>query len=278
MPLPTARNVLYTPYAIGNGIICVLYTVIRCTRLNNWLFTPEAGRTGGTLSIRESEIQMFLMCIVLFKARRAENMEGFLSSAFNFAKVANAYMFWQADALYGVLYGIVCLLAMAFLPVPIYKGPDKTMPLTSDKLFSMLEVDKEAGTDTAPKFLLVNFFCTWSPPCMYMKRDFAAVSLRYSAAFLRFARIDVGRYAAIATKYGIDTHVRSAQVPTVILFRNCVEVDRRPKVGTANQVIKCKFSQEMIEAEFALEKRLAEGANGVDGAATKAGKAAKKNA
>ena len=27
-------------------------------------------------------------------------MEGFLSSAFNFAKVANAYMFWQADALY----------------------------------------------------------------------------------------------------------------------------------------------------------------------------------
>jgi hypothetical protein len=54
----------------------------------------------------------------------------------------------------------------------------------------------------------------------------------------------------------IDTRATSHQVPTVILFEDGVEVERRPKMYEGGKVEKCRINQVFIEDQFALQKRL----------------------
>ena len=54
----------------------------------------------------------------------------------------------------------------------------------------------------------------------------------------------------------IDTRATSHQVPSIILFEDGVEVERRPKLFEGGTVEKCRMNQQFIEEQFMLQKRL----------------------
>ena len=129
----------------------------------------------------------------------------------------------------------------------------------------MLLAHKEAARanpGTKSQLLMVEFYCTWSPPCQYLTADYAAVSVRFASDNFKFAKVDADRSCAIAKTMQIDTSARSHQVPTVILFEDGVEVERRPKMYEGGKIEKCRINQVFIEEQFELQKRLTRSGKG----------------
>ena len=66
---------------------------------------------------------------------------------------------------------------------------------------------------------------------------------RYSLDNFKFGKIDVGRYPELAKKYYIDDSSLSRQLPTVIVFKNGEEADRRPAIDSTGRLQKFIFNE-----------------------------------
>lgn len=65
---------------------------------------------------------------------------------------------------------------------------------------------------------------------------------RYTLNNLKFGKIDLTRHPNAATKYKINTHALSKQLPTLILFKGGKEYMRRPYVTDKNKLTPFSFS------------------------------------
>lgn len=59
---------------------------------------------------------------------------------------------------------------------------------------------------------------------------------------LRFGKIDIGRFPDAGLKYHVSDASTSKQLPTIILFKNGKEVDRRPYADKNGKLVKFLFS------------------------------------
>lgn len=66
---------------------------------------------------------------------------------------------------------------------------------------------------------------------------------RYTLDNLKFGKVDIGRFPEIAKKYYISDTPFSRQLPTVIVFKNGVEVDRRPAIDSKGYLQKFIFNE-----------------------------------
>lgn len=66
---------------------------------------------------------------------------------------------------------------------------------------------------------------------------------RYNTKYLKFGKIDVSRYHDAAQKYNISDTSFSRQLPTVIMFKNGVEVLRRPTYDNNGKIFKFFFTE-----------------------------------
>jgi hypothetical protein len=69
------------------------------------------------------------------------------------------------------------------------------------------------------------------------------VFLRYTLPNLRFGKLDVGRYSKEAEHFRINNHPMSKQLPSISLFKNGTQVDRRPAVGDNNRAVPFLFTE-----------------------------------
>ena len=67
--------------------------------------------------------------------------------------------------------------------------------------------------------LVVDFFATWCGPCKMLTPVFESLSKELSHE-VSFAKVDIDRSLEVAQRYDI------VSVPTVVLFKDGVEVDR----------------------------------------------------
>lgn len=58
----------------------------------------------------------------------------------------------------------------------------------------------------------------------------------------KFGKVDIGRYPDAATKYHISDSSTSKQLPTLILFKEGKEVERRPYADHKGKLVKFLFS------------------------------------
>lgn len=80
---------------------------------------------------------------------------------------------------------------------------------------------------------------------------------------LKFGKIDVGRYPDAAAKYHVSDASTSKQLPTLILFKNGKEVERRPYADHRGKLVKFLFSLVLyhlykdlvLEFKFIFKKR-----------------------
>ena len=90
-------------------------------------------------------------------------------------------------------------------PLPKFKGPNKVKIYQGVELETLLKKDRElAGEGVKTQLRMVEFYCTWSPPCQYLVPDYAAVSMRYSSDAFQFGKIDADRNSAISKTFQVN--------------------------------------------------------------------------
>lgn len=67
---------------------------------------------------------------------------------------------------------------------------------------------------------------------------------------MKFGKVDIGRYPDAALKYHISDASTSKQLPTLILFKEGKEIERRPHADHKGKLIKFLFSLVCVTINF----------------------------
>ncbi|XP_060532812.1 thioredoxin-related transmembrane protein 2 homolog [Cylas formicarius] len=235
---------LLKPYYLVNIILSLSYiTLKRTPGICNYLFNSDTCEFDG----RETEILFFLLIVVMIRTRKSGSvtMISYLSSSFIYIKLANLILWFNADYLMGIIYGIVFILGALLVPEPTYSGPTNVLYFRGEQ-----SLTEEIAKDKT--IWLVAFYTAWNPVCVNFAPVFSKLSMDYSLDNLKFGKIDIGRYLEAGKKYRVSDSSMSQQLPTVILFENGKEVIRRPTFDSKGKLTKFIFSEENMKVAFGL--------------------------
>jgi thioredoxin 1 len=126
----------------------------------------------------------------------------------------------------GVLIGFVALLFIA-------RAKMKSTPMVDDNEKILTLTDKNFQQLTKNKLVLVDFWASWCAPCRMMAPVLNDVAAELSGNS-QVGKVNIEEFQSLAQKY----RVRS--IPTLILFKNGVEVNRfvgiKPKEFLLKQI------------------------------------------
>lgn len=174
-------------------------------------------------------------------------MPEYLSTACLLAKTLNIVMYYQYNVLYAVVYAVICLLHFVFIPQPVYDGPEFITYFRGPHLKNEMNRDKRVTW-------MICFYAAWSPNCVTVAPMIAEISNEYHLDNLKFGKLDVSRYPAVAEEYRINTSSFSKQLPTLIIFQDGKEKIRRPAISAKGTVLKYTFTKQNIINDFELNE------------------------
>jgi thiol-disulfide isomerase/thioredoxin len=227
------------PHYVGNLLLSVVFFGLKTISPMCTLLFEDC-----ELELREWELLTFLGCIIVMKNRKQSSYSAYIETACMFAKMLNAILFARQNPVYAVVYVLVCFLHLAFLPEPVYRGPEVVTYFRGPNLENEINRDKRITW-------LIEFYAAWSPHCSHFAPAFSEMSAKYSLDNLKFGKIDITRYPDVAQKFQVDTSSWSRQLPTLILFQNGKETRRRPVIDSKGQVLaKFIFNTENVIRDF----------------------------
>ncbi|XP_022901047.1 thioredoxin-related transmembrane protein 2 homolog [Onthophagus taurus] len=230
------------PYYLINIALSLSYLISKkIPVLCEYLFQAEECELDG----RETEILFFLLIVITLRTRKSGrvNMISYLSASFIYTKIANLILWFYADFVMGIIYGVVFIFTALILPEPTYSGPNRVIYFRDLK--SLEDELKDKNT-----IWLIEFYTVWSPSCIDFAPIYSELSYKFSLDNLKFGKLDVGRFPEAARKYRINDGSLSKQLPTLILFRDGEESERRPLIDAKNKVVKFNFSEETVRGAF----------------------------
>lgn len=144
---------------------------------------------------------------------------------------------------------VLCCIGMSLVfPQPFYSGPASYTTFTPASFSQSVEENK-GKTEW-----IVEFFAPWSPNCLSLEPVFAEISNQFSSDEIKFGKVDISRWPAMATKFNIQVTGVADQLPTIIKFSKGKEVSRIPYVSSTGKVSKGKYRRADILAVFDLEE------------------------
>lgn len=234
-------------YHIANIILCSSFLVTRTIRpFCNVLFpkkNPELPVC--QISWGETNILLFLVCVLVLKSRRRPPFQEYIVTVFSFTKVANVVLFFQADPRLTLLFSVACVVVLVLFPEPAYTGPHNLTYFEGNTLEEELKNNPRTTW-------LVEFYANWSSECLAFAGTFAQLSVDYDHSRLKFGKVDAGRYPELAKKFGVETSALCKQMPSVVLYQNGKEVSRKPGKNSKGQTVKYNFTKENIVRDFDL--------------------------
>lgn len=233
------------PYYVVNILLSISYIVSkRVPIICNYVFAQVECELDG----RETEILFFLMIVIMIRSRKTGSvtMINYLSSSFVYTKIANLILWFYADIRMGIMFTIVFILCGLVLPEPTYQGPENVIYLRGAN-----GLQDELSSDTRVVWL-VAFYTAWNPACVNFAPIFAELSAEYSLDNLKFGKVDIGRYPDAGAKHNVSDASTSKQLPTLILFKDGKEVERRPTADNKGKLMKFLFSLDNVKAAFDL--------------------------
>lgn len=250
MSLQKQLRELSKPYYWMNIVLSISYVVAKklyplCTRLFH-----HRGEEMCELDSRETEILFFLLIVVMIRSRKTGSvtMVNYLSASFLYTKVANVILWAYSDFRYGLAFLLVCVLVSTVLPEPSYRGPEHITYFRNMQTF-----EEELVRDKRINWIIC-FYTVWNPSCVNFAPIFAELSGEYNLENLKFGKVDIGRFPDVAQKYRISDSSFSRQLPTVILFKNGKEEERRPCGDSRGKLQKFFFSADNVRAAFGLNQ------------------------
>lgn len=239
---------LVKPYYWVNILLSLSYLIAKrapfiCSHL---LPSDEHGQC--ELDSRETEILFFLIIVIMIRTRKAGSvtMINYLTASFVYTKVANLILWFYNDPRFGVGFGAIFILGAMLLPEPTYQGPEN---VTYFRLPTGLEDELQRDKRIT---WIVTFYTVWNPACVNLAPIISELSAEYNLPNLRFGKVDVGRFPEAGKRFQVSDSSFSKQLPTIILFRNGVEVTRRPNVDSKGKLTKFFFTEDNIRAAFDL--------------------------
>ncbi|XP_033224207.1 thioredoxin-related transmembrane protein 2 homolog isoform X2 [Belonocnema kinseyi] len=235
MSLKKDLMLLRKPYYLVNILLSLTYVISKRIPM----VCHMLGQAECELDSRETEILFFLMIVIMIRTRKAGSvtMINYLSSSFVYTKVTNLILWFYADI------RMVCGL---LLPEPTYQGPEKVIYLRG-----ATSLQEEFQRDIKVTWL-VAFYTAWNPACVTFAPIFSQLSVEFALDNFKFGKVDVGRHPDAAAKYHICDASTSKQLPTLILFKEGKEVDRRPYADNKGKLVKFLFSIDNVKAAFDL--------------------------
>jgi len=205
------------------------------------------------LDWRESELAIFLLIFISLKNRNAISWEQSTRRAMTYSKVVSTFLFFRMHILAGILYLIVIGLRIKFF------NEDSSMSLVAPEhiVYFSDEIFKETIHADHKVVWIVEAFTNYSQECTEVGPVFADLAMDYGHEFLRFGKIDVGKFDKFSKEYAISTAMMSKQLPTIMVFEGGKMVDRRPEVIN-KKLVNFNFSYTNIERELNLQDRFQE--------------------
>ncbi|KAG5347007.1 TMX2 protein, partial [Acromyrmex charruanus] len=238
-------RLLVKPYYLINILLSVSYIIAkRLPVVCNYIFAQDGCEFDG----RETQILFFLITVVMIRTRKTGSvtMINYLTSSFMYTKGANLILWFYADVRMGILYAFIFILFALVLPEPMYQGPENVIYLRGAN-----GLQEELQRDTRVVWL-VAFYTAWNPACVTFAPIFSELSAEYALENFKFGKVDVGRHPDAAAKYHVSDASTSKQLPTLILFKDGKEVERRPYADHKGKLVKFLFSLDNIKAAFDL--------------------------
>ncbi|XP_071945257.1 thioredoxin-related transmembrane protein 2-like [Antedon mediterranea] len=233
---------LCTAHFVANAVLSVLFLVLRTIRPFCTIVFPRA-EPECNLEWRESNILMFLICVVVIKNRKFPDVMQFVKILFSLSKVANFLLFFYSDLRLAIVYSVLCLLVVLIFPEPAFKGPENITYFKGEQFFEELENNPRTTW-------MLECYAAWSPTCQRFASVFADLSLNYSHNHFKFGKLDVGTNDKLAKRLGINTSGTSLELPTLILFQNGKPVIRRPVKNNKGKVIPFQFTMGNMIRDF----------------------------
>ncbi|XP_078490421.1 thioredoxin-related transmembrane protein 2-B [Ciona intestinalis] len=235
-----------TPGLISSLFMSVLFILVRkvppvCKHM------PSFEENECTFDWREVEIGMFLLSIIVIKNRASVSAEQMITSTLMYTKLASAVLFYRLDPRFAIGYCLLCVFRLWLLPDYFVDGPEELTYFSDTTLQESLEEDKRVTW-------VVLFYTTWSPHCHSVSPVFSELSNEYATKYLKFAKIDIGKYSKAAKTYGVSASTMSHQLPTIIVFEDGKAVDWRPMLGSNKKFVKYVFTEENIKRDFGMNK------------------------
>ncbi|KAG1962917.1 thioredoxin-related transmembrane protein 2-A [Pimephales promelas] len=246
--IPKIYKWFYRPYYLLSLLMTLAFPLVRrCPGLCEHLPSQREDNNSCAFDWREVEILMFLSAIVMMKNRRAITVEQHIGNIFIFSKVANVVLFFRVDLRLGLLYLTLCVVFLITCKPPIHMGPEYI------KYFSDSTIDEELQRDGRETWI-VEFYANWSPECQSFAPIFADLSLKYSCLGLKFGKVDIGQYGAVAERYKVNPSPLCKQLPSLLLLQGGRELMRRPLVDKKGWAVGWSFTEENIIREFNLNE------------------------
>ncbi|GAB5358452.1 hypothetical protein AAMO2058_000458800 [Amorphochlora amoebiformis] len=242
---------LFDPYILINTIVCLSYVPVRLSfDEGSQLFKSDP--MGIT---REMQIAGVMVLGSWVKYRRANSWQEFAPSIFMYSKVVIFLCCMVANKTYAAWYAVIFLVLFFALHESEDKSPNNVVALNTANFYEV-EGDMDA-------IWLVEFYTTWAKHCIPFTKIFNRLSNKYGSDKIKFAKVDIGRFKSLATKFNISLNVfNNNELPTIILFHKGKPVpnQRLPVVkkdGSLNERF-VLLTEENVEKYFGLAWRTAE--------------------
>lgn len=246
----------FCEYYIFNAIIISTYALLR------WRFHGSALPTAFGVRLYEvNDFDMFerhasLTCIamMIWHSSKARSLDAAVSSITSYAQLFVLGMAFAANKALFVYYGLAFLVVFVLFAEPIHAKWAEVWEEMLPERFNRMVAGQDA--ETADVTWVVLFYAPFSSVFRQLSTPLTDIALRYKASNLRFVRVDVGEFNALATKLGIEVAGRSVQMPTVALYERGTEQARLPS-RNGNKWQGKDFTKNDVIAKFELDMRFA---------------------
>lgn len=206
---------------------------------------------------RETQLLVLLAVSLGVQYQKSATLDEWLGKLFVWGKVAMLALLFSCDRRAAAWYALAFLVMALLLPQPEYRGATRVQRMSGGEFEDVVEGNAEPHT-----VWLVEFYASWAQSCTHFAAVFAALSLRYGTARLRFAAVDVGRSTALAERHGVSVAAfGNRELPTVLLFeggRPAPGLRVPPKDAATGKVTPVVMYERNLATFFELERRRAE--------------------
>lgn len=209
---------------------------------------PSTELNSCQLDWRECEVAMILLIAISIKNRNSISWEQSTRRALMYSKIVSGYLFFRMQVQVGLVYLIFCGLRIKFFNEDTEKYSKMTehiVHFTDQTLEETLKSDHKV-------VWIIEAFANWSHVCSEVAPVFSDLASDYGHEFLRFGKIDVGKYDKWSKDNFINNGMMSKQLPTILTFQAGKPTTRRPEVRN-KKLVPFSMSYEDIEKTFQLK-------------------------
>lgn len=247
---PTLR--FFGSYYVSNMLVMLSYPLARQA-----VYSYRGSFAAYALPHWERQALGTFAVVAIVKFFRSSTLDAFFAEFFMYGKAALGVLVYMVDRWAFGVYMLVYAAIFVLFPQPKYDGPDSlhylTPALFDEKVIRCRTTATSNRDDASTSMWLVEFYASWSPPCVQIEPLVADISLRYATHLLSFGKLDVGRWPHVAKQHGIAVGGSSRQLPTFIMFRDGKEIGRVPHVYADGSIAKGRYRKQDLIKAFELD-------------------------